>query len=77
MKNSILAILALAAVMSCEKKETTVVKSSEDSTMIVKNNSTMMDQNESATTTEMAKDMSAQDKMFADEAATGGMMEVK
>lgn len=78
MKNSILAIFALAAIVSCKKTETTIVDNNEDSMGMMAPTDTDMMVNDSLNmTTEMAADMSVQDKTFADAAATGGMMEVK
>ncbi|RZJ27569.1 MAG: DUF4142 domain-containing protein, partial [Chryseobacterium sp.] len=79
MKNSILTILAVAALASCEKKETTNVNNSADSTSVAAD-TTMPATTDSATagadTATAATDLSDQDKKFADAAATGGMMEV-
>ncbi|KIA88145.1 DUF4142 domain-containing protein [Kaistella jeonii] len=79
MKNSILAILAVAALASCKKNETTVVDNATDSSMIAPTtDSSMMpkDSTSMTSTTGTMGTMSAQDKMFADAAAKGGMMEV-
>ncbi len=79
MKNSILTILAVAALASCEKKETTNVNNSADSTSVAAD-ATMPATTDSVTagadTATATTDLSDQDKKFADAAATGGMMEV-
>lgn len=79
MKNSILTVLAVAAMVSCNKKETTTADNSSD-TMMMTNSDSMTTLDDSATTagtmgTENSM-LSSQDKMFADAAASGGMMEV-
>ncbi len=78
MKNSMLSILCAATLMACTKNENTETMSTTDSTMTMPaTDSGMM-----ATDSTMMGDMtgsaalSDQDKMFADKAATGGMMEV-
>lgn len=76
MKNSILAILALTAIVSCKKTETTVIDDNADSTAIVAPVDSTMTSTDYTNTSVAVKDMSSQDKMFADKAATGGMMEV-
>lgn len=73
MKNSILAILAVATLASCKKNETTVVDNSTDSTMAAPMTDSATTPMDSTATT---NSMSTQDKSFADAAATGGMMEV-
>ncbi|WP_027378976.1 DUF4142 domain-containing protein [Chryseobacterium daeguense] len=81
MKNSILAVLAVAALVACKKNETTAVDSSADTTAtaaapadtgMAATDSAAMANNTSAT----AASLSDQDKKFADAAATGGLMEV-
>ena len=76
MKKSILAIFAVVALASCEKKETTVIDNSADSlAMMDPVDNSMMP----ADSTMMAEGMATladPDKKFADDAATGGMMEV-
>lgn len=78
MKNSILTIFAIGALMSCEKKETTHVDHDSDSsgtmagTSMATNDSTAV----APTTSASVSNLTAQDKKFADAAATGGMMEV-
>lgn len=74
MKNSILAILAVASLAACKKSETVIVDNGTDTTMVVKD-STMTDMSTDGSG-EMVGTMTAQDKMFADAAAKGGMMEV-
>ncbi|MBC7556604.1 MAG: DUF4142 domain-containing protein [Chryseobacterium sp.] len=72
MKNSILTILAITALVACKKKETVVVNTNADSTnMSMPMDSTTMSSNSSNTAM-----LPNQDKMFADAAAKGGMMEV-
>ena len=73
MKNSILAILAVVTLASCKKKESTVVDNSMDSTMTAPMTDSATTPMDSTATTST---ISAQDKSFADAAATGGMMEV-
>ena len=81
MKNSILTILAVAAMVACKKNETTNVDQSTDSTTMSAPADTSMNMGDSATTAMSDPNaanstLSAQDKKFADAAATGGMMEV-
>ncbi|WP_066439263.1 DUF4142 domain-containing protein [Chryseobacterium sp. CCH4-E10] len=81
MKNSILTILAVAAMVACKKNETTNVDQSTDSTTMSAPEDTSMNMGDSATTAMSDPNaanstLSAQDKKFADAAATGGMMEV-
>ncbi|WP_370895726.1 DUF4142 domain-containing protein [Chryseobacterium gossypii] len=79
MKNSILALLAVAALMACKKNETTAVDQSADSSAMAAPADSAMNGNNSATMSDTAgtKDsLSNQDKKFADAAAQGGMMEV-
>lgn len=80
MKNSILTILAVAAMVACKKNETTTSDQTADSAMTAPSD-TSMAMGDSATTAMSDSNMSNstlsdQDKKFADEAATGGMMEV-
>lgn len=78
MKNSILTIFAVAALVSCNKKETQTTDAGTDSSgtemtndsMTAPTDSTMTSANTNAAT------LSDQDKKFADAAAMGGMMEV-
>lgn len=78
MKNSILALLAVAAIVACKKNETTAVDQSVDSSAMVAPADSTMNVNDSATVTDAgtANSLSDQDKKFADAAAKGGMMEV-
>ncbi|ROI00174.1 DUF4142 domain-containing protein [Chryseobacterium daecheongense] len=78
MKNSILALLAVAAIVACKKNETTAVDQSADSSAMVAPADSTMNVNDSATVTDAgtANSLSDQDKKFADAAAKGGMMEV-
>lgn len=75
MKNSILALLAVASLASCKKNETSTVDSSTDSTMMMPADSATMPM-DSATVSGASATVSDQDKTFADAAAKGGMMEV-
>ncbi|KFE99174.1 membrane protein [Chryseobacterium formosense] len=81
MKNSILTLLAVAALASCNKKDSVSTNSSVDSTDLSSTVPTDTPQtlNDSATvsnTVNDAKALSDQDKTFVDAAAKGGMMEV-
>lgn len=79
MKNSILSIMAFAAIVACKKTDTTNVDSSTDSSSITTPADTGMMTNDSTSvsnTTETQSTLSDQDKKFADAAAKGGMMEV-
>jgi len=81
MKNSILSILAIAAMVACKKNETTNVDTSADSTAMTAPADSGMMSNDSATAAAPSDatkktSLSDQDKMFADAAAKGGMMEV-
>ncbi|WP_312175129.1 DUF4142 domain-containing protein [Chryseobacterium sp.] len=81
MKNSILTLLAVAAMVACKKNETTTSDQSADSTTMSAPADTSMNMGDSATTAMSDSNaanstLSAQDKKFADAAATGGMMEV-
>lgn len=76
MKNSILALLMVGALVSCKKNETTVVSDSTDSlNMAAPVDSTMMTNDSTSVSSDMSS-MSDQDKTFANDAAKGGMMEV-
>jgi len=79
MKNSILSLFAVAAMMSCKKNETTTVDQSannqetavsSDSPMAATDSTTVSNNNNAANS------LNDQDKKFADAAARGGMMEV-
>ncbi|RKT01682.1 DUF4142 domain-containing protein [Chryseobacterium defluvii] len=79
MKNSILALLAVAAMVACKKNETTAVDQSADSAAVIAPADTVMDVNDSTVvsdTSGVANSLSDQDKKFADAAAKGGIMEV-
>ncbi|QOW10779.1 DUF4142 domain-containing protein [Kaistella flava (ex Peng et al. 2021)] len=79
MKNSILTVLAITALVACKKTETTAVDTSADSTnMMAPTDSGMMtdDTTKMSASTENVNSMSDQDKKFAENAAKGGMMEV-
>lgn len=80
MKNSILSLLAVAAMVACKKSETTAVDQSTDSPavsapadsgMVASDSTAMTNTTNTATTS-----LNEQDKKFADAAAQGGMMEV-
>lgn len=82
MKNSILTVLAVAAMVACKKNETTTADQATDTTASMSAPAdTTMNPGDSAATampdaTAANKTLSAQDKSFADAAAKGGMMEV-
>jgi len=80
MKNSILAILAVSAMVACKKNETTDVNNSVDSPEVMSapadSGMTMNDSTAMSNTNNAANSLSDQDKKFADAAARGGMMEV-
>lgn len=81
MKNSILAILAVASIVACKKNETTSTDKAGDSTAMAAptTDSGMMNNTDSTAVTGTADakaNLSDQDKKFADAAAKGGMMEV-
>lgn len=79
MKNSILTLLAVAAMVSCKKNETNVVEGSADSSATVAPADTGMATTDSTAMTNTgttAANLNDQDKKFADAAALGGMMEV-
>lgn len=82
MKNSILTVLAVAVMVACKKNETTTSDQSADTTSTMSAPAdTSMTTGDSATTAASNSNtatnaLSAQDKKFADAAATGGMMEV-
>lgn len=79
MKNSILTVFAVAALMSCNKKETQTTGTGTDrSGMEMTNDSMMTPPGDSAMTNTNANaaTLNDQDKKFADAAAMGGMMEV-
>ncbi len=81
MKNSILAILAVASMVACKKNETTSTDTPSDSSAMAApaTDSGMTTANDStavAGNTGTKANLSDQDKKFADAAAKGGMMEV-
>ncbi|MBW7674324.1 DUF4142 domain-containing protein [Chryseobacterium chendengshani] len=79
MKNSILSILAITAMLACNKKETTVGDQSADSTTTatsMDSSTVPADSTATPNATDAAASLNDQDKKFADAAATGGMMEV-
>lgn len=82
MKNSVLSLLAVAALMACNKKDTTTMNTTGDSTameMASDSAGMAMDNtmpSDSATAMKSNSDLNMQDKSFADAAAKGGMMEV-
>lgn len=80
MKNSILTILAVTAMVACKKNETTTADQSTDTTAAMSAPADSMIGDSAATAMPDAnatnKTLSAQDKSFADAAAKGGMMEV-
>lgn len=76
MKNSILTLMAVAAMVACEKSDTTNVNKSADSLAAAVPASSEIMGNDSATMSNTKSSLSDQDKKFADVAAMGGMMEV-
>lgn len=81
MKNSILTLLAVAAMASCSKKDSVSTNSTVDSTDMTSNAPMDSPQtlNDSAAVSSVeaaTQNLSAQDKLFVDAAAKGGMMEV-
>jgi len=80
MKNSILTLLAVAAMVACNKKESTEMNNSADSaTDMSMPADSPMTMNDSATVSNpnaASAALNDQDKAFADAAARGGMMEV-
>lgn len=78
MKNSILTIFAVAALMSCNKKETQTTDTGMDSSGTEMTNDSMTTPTDSTMTSANtnAATLNDQDKKFADAAAMGGMMEV-
>ena len=83
MKNSILSIIAISALMACQKNETTTVGNSSDSAAAMSDSSiandsstTVADSTANANSSTSNNKLSSQDKMFADAAAQGGMAEV-
>ncbi|MNK50247.1 hypothetical protein D3C87_691210 [compost metagenome] len=78
MKKSILTIIAIGAMISCEKKETTHLDHSTDSSAVANDSSMMVNDSDNVAPVAGATTnaLTDQDKKFADVAATGGMMEV-
>lgn len=82
MKNSVLSLLAVAALMACNKKDTTTMNTTGDTTaMEMASDSAGMAMDNTmpsdfATAMKSNSDLNMQDKSFADAAAKGGMMEV-
>lgn len=79
MKNSIMTLLAVAFLVSCDKKETTSNDTSMDSTAssgMLDSGTTVGDSANVSSTTSASSALSDTDKMFVDAAAKGGMMEV-
>lgn len=77
MKNSILTLMALAAMMACEKKETTNANPSVDSSAVASDTSVAVTDSAAVSPVSQGKaDPTDQDKKFADAAAQGGMAEV-
>ncbi len=82
MKNQILAILAISALTACKKQETTINTSPDTMTVATdtvapsSDSLATMDSAVAAKNKMNADNLSTQDKMFADLAAKGGMMEV-
>lgn len=77
MKKSVLTLMCVATLMACKKNETTSTESNTDSSAMEMPADTMMT-TDSATVSasEGTANLSDQDKVFADDAAKGGMMEV-
>lgn len=79
MKNSILTILAITALVACKKSETTTIDHSADSaTTMAPSESGMVSEDSGAMSaaTENTNELSDLDKKFTESAAKGGMMEV-
>ncbi|WP_052248474.1 DUF4142 domain-containing protein [Chryseobacterium taiwanense] len=79
MKNSMVTLLSVLAVMACKKKETMIVSQSTDSTVVTvpaDSGMTVTDSITVSTTRDVKKILSEQDKEFAENAARGGIMEV-
>ena len=78
MKNSVLVLISAATLMACKKNETTSTESNTDSSMMAVPADSVMAV-DSTTMSGMgdnqAGNLSEQDKMFANEAAKGGMTE--
>lgn len=79
MKNSVLTLFAVAALMACKKNESTAAYQSTDSSAVAPSADSGMavnDTTKTSTTTGTMNTLSDQDKKFADAAAQGGIMEV-
>jgi len=85
MKNSILSLLAVVALMACKKSDTTTMNTTGDSTELITNDSATVGNDSTMMAADSASvganrsatsNLSAQDKKFADGAAIGGIMEV-
>lgn len=81
MKNSILTIIAFTAIVACKNNNTKEANSTVDSTAMRSPSVSEMKTQDSADATiptdaTSPASLSSQDKMFADEAAQGGIMEV-
>ena len=83
MRNSILSILTVTALMACNKNETKTMDTTGDSTVVMPNDSAAsntdtatMPTDSTATGNSTSSNLNDQDKKFADAAAKGGMMEV-
>ena len=80
MKKSILTFLAVASLVACKKNETTEMnRSTDSSTVMAPTDSSLLPSADSLSmsgTAENSATLTDQDKMFADKAAKGGMMEV-
>lgn len=79
MKNSILTLLAVAAMVACNKKDTTKVDNAGDSTdmsMPADSPTTLNDSASVSSPVAVETTLNDQDKKFVDAAAKGGMMEV-
>jgi len=78
MKNSILTILAITALVACEKKETVNTDMSADSSAVAIDSAMPATDSAAVTTptTSTPASLTDQDKKFANAAAQGGMMEV-
>lgn len=79
MKNSVLTLFVVAALIACKKNETTSVNESTDAPTVsapAESGMTVTDSTKMADNTANTNSFSDQDKKFADAAAKGGLMEV-
>ncbi|MGC5745699.1 DUF4142 domain-containing protein [Chryseobacterium sp. NFX27] len=79
MRNSVLTLFAVAALIACKKNETTSVNESTDAPTVsapAESGMTVTDSTKMADNTANTNSLSDQDKKFADAAAKGGLMEV-